>query len=146
MSVPSVMDNARISHVQAYTSFNLGSGKYLLNLIAACLLAAAGLAVSVHNSGLLPAIIGITLAVIELSSVRPAFYSLPPRYLTGAAAAGRIAFINSVGSLGGYVGPSTVGILKNATGSFAPGTLAMAGMLVVAAGLTLLLKRVVREA
>jgi MFS family permease len=129
-----------------WTRFMDRTKQYLLNLIAACLLAAAGLAFSVHDNGLLPAIIGITLAVIGLSSVRPAFYSLPPRYLAGAAAAGGIAFINSVGSLGGYVGPSMVGVLKDATGSFMPGTLAMAGMLVVAAGLTLLFKRVAREA
>jgi MFS transporter, ACS family, tartrate transporter len=121
------------------------TGQYLLNLIVACLLAAGGLAISVQGGGVLTAMTGITLAVIGLSSVRPAFYSLPSRYLTGAAAAGGIAFINSLGSLGGYAGPVLVGLLKDATGSFEPGTLAMAAMLAVAAGLTLLLKLLVRE-
>lgn len=121
------------------------TGQYLLNMVAACLLAGAGLAFSVFYGPLAPAMVGLTMAVIGLSSVRPAFYSLPSRYLTGAAAAGGLAFINSVGSLGGYVGPWMVGVLKDETGSFEAGTLAMAGMLVVAAALTLLLKRVARE-
>lgn len=121
------------------------TGQYLLNMVAACLLAGAGLAFSVFYGPLAPAMVGLTMAVIGLSSVRPAFYSLPSRYLTGAAAADGLAFINSVGSLGGYVGPWMVGVLKDETGSFEAGTLAMAGMLVVAAALTLLLKRVARE-
>jgi MFS transporter, ACS family, tartrate transporter len=115
-------------------------------LLLACLLAAAGLAFSVFDEALLPAMIGLTFAVIGLSSARPAFYSLPSRYLTGLAAAGGLAFINSIGSLGGYIGPWMVGILKDSTGSFLAGTFAMSGMLVVAALLTLLLKTVVREA
>ncbi len=122
------------------------TGQYLLNLILACLVAAAGLAFSVLNEALAPAMFGLAVAVIGLSSVRPAFYSLPSRYLTGIAAAGGLAFINSVGSLGGYVGPWMVGMLKDSTGSFAPGTFAMSAMLVVAALLTGILKAIVREA
>ena len=122
------------------------TGQYLLNLILACLVAAAGLAFSVLNEALAPAMFGLTVAVIGLSSVRPAFYSLPSRYLTGIAAAGGLAFINSVGSLGGYVGPWMVGMLEDSTGSFAPGTFAMSAMLVVAALLTGILKAIVREA
>lgn len=53
----------------------------------------------------MPALIGISFGAIGLSPVRPALHSLPSRYLTDAADAGGIAFINSVGSQGGYVGP-----------------------------------------
>lgn len=122
------------------------TGQYLLNLVLACLVAAAGLAFSIVFASLVPALIGITIGVIGLSSVRPAFYSLPSRYLTGAAAAGGIAFINSIGSLGGYVGPWLVGLLKDKTQSFTPGMLAMSAMLVVAALLTWLLRSVTKEA
>lgn len=121
------------------------SGQHLLNLTAACLVAGIGLAVSVLYDSLFPAMFGMTIAVIGLSSVRPAFYSLPSRYLTGVAAAGGMALINAVGSLGGYVGASMMGVLKDETGSFVAGTLAMSVMLVVAAALTMLLKRVTRE-
>ena len=63
------------------------TGQHMLNLALACLVSAAGLAFSIVFASLVPALIGITLAVFGLSSVRPAFYSLPSRYLTGAAAA-----------------------------------------------------------
>jgi ACS family tartrate transporter-like MFS transporter len=116
------------------------TGQHLGNLAATCLVAAAGFIISVLFSSLVPAMIGITFAVIGLSSARPAFYSLPPRFLTGAAAAGGIAFINAVGSLSGYVAPWIMGILKDATGSFDSGLLGLAAMLVVSALLTGLLK------
>jgi cyanate permease len=63
----------------------------------------------------------------------------------GAAAAGGIAFINSVGAFGGFVGPYMVGFLKDATGSFDAGMLGMAAILVIATGvagaLTLVIHR-----
>lgn len=121
------------------------TGQHMLNLALACVVSAVGLAFSIVFASLVPAMIGITLGVIGLSSVRPAFYSLPSRYLTGAAAAGGIAFINAVGSLGGYVGPWMVGVLKDWTQSFTPGMLAMSAMLVVAALLTWLLRNVTKE-
>jgi ACS family tartrate transporter-like MFS transporter len=48
----------------------------------------------------------------------PAFWALPNMFLTGAAAAGSIGLINSVGNLGGFFGPSIVGYLEKKTGSF----------------------------
>jgi MFS transporter, ACS family, tartrate transporter len=53
-------------------------------------------------------------------------------FLTGAAAAGGIAFINSVGAFGGFVGPYMVGFLKDATGSFDAGMIGMAVILIIA--------------
>jgi MFS transporter, ACS family, tartrate transporter len=49
------------------------------------------------------------------------------------AAAGGMAFINSVGTVGGFVGPAMVGLLKDATGSFSAGLGGMAVLLVVSA-------------
>jgi nitrate/nitrite transporter NarK len=63
----------------------------------------------------------------------------------GAAAAGGIAFINGVGNLGGMVGPIIVGWLKDVTGSYKAGMLAMAAALAIAALLTLSLKLMVNE-
>lgn len=122
------------------------SGRHCLHLVAACLVAAAGLGFSVISDALTPAMVGIVLAVIGLSSARPAFYSLPSRYLTGVAAAGGMAFINATGSLGGYVGPWMVGVLKDATHSFFSGMVAMSAMLVVAAALSVVLIAVTKEA
>ena len=53
----------------------------------------------------------------------------------------RIAFINSVGNLGGFVGPYAVGWIKDATGSFEGGLYALAGLAVVAAVTTIVFVR-----
>jgi len=121
------------------------SGRHLVHLAAACLVAAGGLAFSVAFETLTPALAGIVLAVIGLSSARPAFYSLPSRYLTGVAAAGGMALINATGSLGGYVGPWMVGLLRDMTGFFFAGMVAMSAMLGVAAVLTGVLMKVTGE-
>ena len=49
------------------------------------------------------------------------FWTLPTAFLSGTAAAGGIALINSIGNVGGFVGPMLLGSVKDATGSFAAG-------------------------
>ena len=61
------------------------------------------------------------------------FWSMPPMFLTGMAAATGIAWINSLGNLGGFFGPSIVGFLKDQTGSFAGGLYALAAFAVMSA-------------
>jgi ACS family tartrate transporter-like MFS transporter len=63
----------------------------------------------------------------------------------GTAAAGGIALINSTGNLAGFVGPSLVGFLKQATGTFASGLLAMAAVVVLAGILALCIPDVARS-
>jgi ACS family tartrate transporter-like MFS transporter len=53
----------------------------------------------------------------------PAFWALPSLLLTEAAAAGSIGLINSVGNLGGFVGPFVLGLVESRTHSFLPGLL-----------------------
>lgn len=112
------------------------SGKKILNLLLTCLFGAGGMIVAAVFSGFWPAMIGITLAVIGVTTARAVFWSIPTRFLSGAAAAGGFAFINSVGTFGGFAGPFLVGWLKDITGSFAMGMLGMAAMLLVSTLLT----------
>ncbi len=77
------------------------------------------------------------LAQMGIMSVLPTFWSLPTAFLSGAAAAGGIALINSVGNLGGFFGPNLIGQLQASTGSFSPGMLAVAATLVIGAVLAL---------
>jgi D-galactonate transporter len=56
------------------------------------------------------------------------FWQLPPMLLTGSAAAGGIALINSLGNLSGWVGPSIVGALEDITGKTATGLYIVAGL------------------
>jgi ACS family tartrate transporter-like MFS transporter len=62
-----------------------------------------------------------TLAFAGIKAYQPAFWSLPTLFLTDVAAAGSIGLINSVGNLGGFLGPTVLGTVKNYTGSFVGG-------------------------
>jgi len=85
---------------------------------------------------------------VGVTCAAPMFWAFPTRFLRASAAAGGIALINSVGNLAGYAGPSIMGFMKEATGTFAGGLLALAASVGVAALLALELrgKRSVREA
>ena len=81
------------------------------------------------------------LLAVGLYSVLGPFWALPSEFLTGFSAAAGMALINSVGNLGGFVGPSAVGLITQRTGSFYGG-LALAGAcLFVSATLALLLPK-----
>lgn len=106
------------------------------------LLASAGLALSLIRGLPLPVtIVLFTVVAFGLKAYLPAFWSLPSLFLTEAAAAGSIGLINSVGNLGGAVGPTLLGMIKNRTGSFLPGILflsvsvAMSAIVIIFLGL-----------
>jgi ACS family tartrate transporter-like MFS transporter len=87
----------------------------------------------------------ITLALIGTTSARAILWTIPTRFLTGLAAAGGLAFINSVATIGGFVGPYAMGWLRDATGSFSAGLIAMAGLLMVSTLMSWSLKFVVTQ-
>ena len=60
-------------------------------------------------------------------------------FLTGSAAAGGIALINSVGNLGGFAGPYIMGWVKNATGNYKAGLYVLAAFGIAAAIVTLII-------
>jgi ACS family tartrate transporter-like MFS transporter len=68
------------------------------------------------------------------------FWALSTESLSGAAAAAGIAWINSVGNLGGFVGPTVVGHIKRATGSYSGAVAALGGALVILACLAITLR------
>jgi len=61
--------------------------------------------------------IPVTLAAVGIYSALPVFWALPSKFLTGAAAAGGIGLINSLGNLGGFAAPYATGALADVTGS-----------------------------
>lgn len=115
------------------------TGKPIKNLIIALLLAGIALLVAVNLSGLVPALIGITIALVGTISAKTIFYTLPGKFLSGQAAAGGIALINSIGAFGGFVGPFLMGYLKTATNSFNSGFMIMGSILFFAVFMTLVL-------
>jgi ACS family tartrate transporter-like MFS transporter len=88
--------------------------------------AAAGWTVSALTANPILGLVGLSLAQAGMMSMLPTFWTLPGAFLTGVAAAGGIALINSVGNLGGFAGPYIMGIFKTATGSFTGGQLDIA--------------------
>jgi len=115
------------------------SGERSWHVVAACLVASAGLALAGWSTGLIGVILTLTLVNIGISSAKPPLWSMPTLFLSGPAAAAGIATINSIGNLGGFVGPSMIGLIKQRTGSFAGGLYFVAGLLVLSAVVTLLL-------
>ena len=85
------------------------------------------------------ALIAFSLAAIGIYASVCTFWTLPTGFLTGAAAAGGIALINSLGNLGGFVGPSIVGHVKQVTGSDSYAVLALAAFPILAGVLTLII-------
>ena len=57
-----------------------------------------------------------TIAATALKAYLPAFWTLPSLFLAESAAAGSIGFINSIGNLGGFVGPKAMGALETQMG------------------------------
>jgi ACS family tartrate transporter-like MFS transporter len=70
-----------------------------------------------------------------IKALQPAFWSLPNLLLTEAAAAGSIGFINSVGNLGGALGPYVLGDLKTRTNSFVPAIYLLCALMFLAAAI-----------
>lgn len=105
----------------------------------ALFVASTGIAVSTALADPVLKMIALTMAGAGIFACLPVFWTLPTAFLSGAAAAGGIALINSIGNLAGFAGPYAVGLLKDATGSYAPGLLSLAaaglGAIVVALAL-----------
>jgi MFS transporter, ACS family, tartrate transporter len=101
------------------------------------LLAAAGLmAASVAPSDFLVLAV-LTVALISLDAGMGVFWTLPSSFLSGRAAAGSIALIRTISALGGFAGPSIVGLLLGGTGDYAAAMAALGCGLVAAALLVL---------
>ncbi|WP_223217665.1 MFS transporter [Paraburkholderia phenoliruptrix] len=82
------------------------------------LMVSAGLAASVHAHGNLSgALLLLAVATAGAYTVAGMFWALPSLFLNGTRMAAAIAFINSVGGLGGFFGPSLIGFVKDTTGS-----------------------------
>jgi MFS transporter, ACS family, tartrate transporter len=74
----------------------------------------------------------LIIGVMAVSAAAPTFWTLPTGFLTGSAAAGGIALINSIGNLGGFVGPYAIGWIKDATGETTLGLVVLAACSIMA--------------
>jgi MFS family permease len=96
-------------------------------------LAGFGIAASGLTHSSLIALIALCCAASGFIAAQPLFWTFPTRHLTGAAAAGGIALINSLGSLGGFVAPSLRGIAEHVFASSAAGLITLGAASIAAA-------------
>jgi ACS family tartrate transporter-like MFS transporter len=114
-----------------YVSDRMGERRW--NLFWACVVATAGLVIAGLTSGTYWSLAGMSLAAVGLYGTKGPFWALPTMFLSGPAVAGAVAWINSLGNLGGYFGPSAVGWARDVTGSYAGSLYALAGFAAMSA-------------
>jgi ACS family tartrate transporter-like MFS transporter len=85
------------------------------------------------------AAIALTICAMGIEAAVATFWTLPTGFLTGSAAAGGIALINSIGNLGGFVGPYVIGWIKDATGETTLGLVVLAACSIMAGVVTFLM-------
>lgn len=106
---------------------------------------AIGFALSAYFKNPYLAMAALSLAFIGLKCTIAPFWAMTTAFLGGTAAAAGIAFINSVGNLGGFAGPYLVGVIKDKTdGSNVAALLLLGGSLLGMAVFTLLLPKTAR--
>jgi ACS family tartrate transporter-like MFS transporter len=88
----------------------------------------------------------LSLVAAGVYSMAGPFWSLPGEFLTGYAAASGIALINSVGNLGGFVGPYGIGAIRDRTGSLYGGLALVGTSMILSAVFLWLLPREARVA
>jgi ACS family tartrate transporter-like MFS transporter len=103
--------------------------------VAVCaLVAASGLVLATFFQDNIPVLVlSFTLSQLGQRSLLSVFWAIPPIFLGGTAAAAGIALINSLGNLGGAVGPTVVGTLRGSSGNYTSGLLVLAAALVIEA-------------
>ena len=95
------------------------------SLFTTCVISTVGLVIAGLTIGTWWSLAGVTIAAIGFYGTKGPFWSMPTMFLTGPAAACGLAWINSIGNLGGFFGPTIVGWAKHLTGSFASGLYAL---------------------
>lgn len=121
------------------------TGERYWHAAIACLIAAAGMAMAAHaGPSAIMAITGLSLTVFGVSAAKPPLWSLPTMFFGGTAAAATIGLINSLGTLGGFVGPIMIGENTGTGGHFSRGLYLVGGTLIVSAVTILILRLAMR--
>jgi ACS family tartrate transporter-like MFS transporter len=119
-------------------------GERVWHVAIPLLLTGAGFVIAMATSSNVVALLALSISMIGPLMFLGPFWGLNSSFLGGRAAAGAIALVSAVGSLGGFVGPNVVGVLKDATDSYVPGMLALALALAVSAAAVFMLGRAIR--
>jgi ACS family tartrate transporter-like MFS transporter len=121
-------------------------GERRWNLFTTCMISTVGLCIAGMFIGSAWAVVGMSIAAIGFYGSKGPFWAMPPMLLTGTAAASGIAWINSIGNLGGFFGPTIVGWVRTATGSYAGGLYCLAAFSLMSAVIAALWLHIQRPA
>lgn len=91
-------------------------------------------------SGPVIGLIGFCLGAFCFFAMQPILFTFPASRLNGATLAGGIAFVNTIGLFGGFLGPYVMGFMQDATGSKVTGLWFVVAVCAVGAVLSLFLK------
>jgi ACS family tartrate transporter-like MFS transporter len=108
------------------------TGERVWHISIPLLVGAAGFLVSATTGDARLSLAALTVAAVGIYGAFGVFWTLPTAALAGSAAAGGIALVNSVGNLGGYVGPVVVGRLRDASGGYSAGLFALSASMAIA--------------
>jgi ACS family tartrate transporter-like MFS transporter len=97
-----------------------------LHVAAAAFTGAAGLILAAWLKNPVAELAALALAAVGIWGTLGPFWAMSAEILSGTGAAAGIALINSVGNLGGFLGPYLVGLVRKETDSFALALLALA--------------------
>jgi MFS transporter, ACS family, tartrate transporter len=101
--------------------------------------ASAGIAISTALDDPTMKMAALSVAGFGIFGCLPVFWTFPAAFLSGAAAAGGIALINSIGNLAGFAGPYAMGSIKDMTGSYTGGLLSLSAVGLIAMAIVLAL-------
>ena len=110
-------------------------------VIPGCLMMSGGFLAVALSSNPSIALTGLLVLIVGHMSMQGPFWSIATRFLKGRAAAAGIALMNTIGILGGFVGPYWMGIAKDLTGNYRRGLLTMAVPMLIGAAIMLYLRR-----
>jgi MFS family permease len=114
------------------------TGERRLHAAGALAVTAAGLlALAFVGHAVVPSLIALTCVASGVLAFLGTFWSLPTAFLTNSAAAAGIAWINSVGNLGGHFGPDLIGRVRDTTGSTEAAFFTLAALAVAGAAVTM---------
>jgi ACS family tartrate transporter-like MFS transporter len=124
-----------------FTGYNSDrTGERRWHVAIAAFSAALGFGLSAWLQNPYFAMVALMMSLIGLKSAMAPFWALSTTFLSGTAAAGGIALINSVGNLGGFVGPTLVGVVVDKTGSMSISLWILGGSLLLMGILILTIK------
>jgi ACS family tartrate transporter-like MFS transporter len=111
------------------------------HLVLPCVAACLGF-IWAGSSHTATGVIGALVVVnVGISAAKAPLWAMASTFMSGAGAAAGIAMINSIGNLGGFIGPYMIGWIKGKTGSYTGGLYGVGATLALSAVVTLLLSR-----